>query len=115
VNFFCRPENSLKNCPQETVDDIDKDGDGKISLDEYIGDMYHSTGDLDSEPDWVKAERESFATFRDENKVRVRWHKRSRRCEIQSGVDFSCIFSGFFPLEIQRKIPHSVFSIRVLS
>ena len=24
----------------ETVDDIDKDGDGKISLAEYIGDMY---------------------------------------------------------------------------
>jgi hypothetical protein len=56
---------------QETLDDIDKNGDGKISIDEYIGDMYHSTGDLDSEPDWVKAERESFNNFRDENKVRL--------------------------------------------
>ena len=52
------------------MDDIDKNGDGKISIDEYIGDMYHSTEDLDSEPDWVKAERESFNSFRDENKVR---------------------------------------------
>lgn len=53
---------------QETLDDIDKNGDGKISLDEYIGDMYHSTGDLENEPDWVKTERDSFANHRDENK-----------------------------------------------
>ena len=25
---------------QETLEDIDTDGDGKISLEEYIGDMY---------------------------------------------------------------------------
>ena len=55
---------------QETLDDIDKNADGKISIDEYIGDMYHSTGDVENEPDWVKSERESFANFRDENKVR---------------------------------------------
>ena len=53
------------------MDDIDKDGDGKISIDEYIGDMYSTAGDPDSEPDWVKAERESFKNFRDENKVGI--------------------------------------------
>ena len=38
---------------QETLDDIDKNGDGRISIDEYIGDMYHMTGDPENEPDWV--------------------------------------------------------------
>jgi hypothetical protein len=51
------------------LDDIDKNGDGKISITEYIGDMYEFTGDLDSEPDWVKGERESFNNFRDANKA----------------------------------------------
>lgn len=55
------------------MDDIDKDADGKISIDEYIGDMYNTAGgDPDSEPDWVKAERESFNNFRDENKVKFK-------------------------------------------
>jgi len=51
----------------ETVDDIDKDGDGQISLAEYIGDMYRGDGEESSEPDWVKAEREAFNEHRDEN------------------------------------------------
>ncbi|XP_035674454.1 calumenin-like [Branchiostoma floridae] len=50
---------------QETLEDIDKDGDGTISLEEYIGDMW--TGDDKEEPDWVKSEREQFGTFRDKN------------------------------------------------
>ncbi|XP_078666809.1 calumenin-like isoform X3 [Branchiostoma floridae x Branchiostoma belcheri] len=50
---------------QETLEDIDKDGDGSISLEEYIGDMW--TGDDKEEPDWVKSEREQFGTFRDKN------------------------------------------------
>lgn len=51
----------------ETVEDIDKDNDGKISVDEYIGDMYRATDDGDDEPDWVKHERETFKTFRDKD------------------------------------------------
>lgn len=50
----------------ETLDDIDKDGDGKISIEEYIGDMFKAE-DPDSEPDWVKNEREAFKENRDEN------------------------------------------------
>ena len=48
----------------ETLDDIDKNGDGLISLEEYIGDMYRGDGDESSEPDWVKAEREAFRVRR---------------------------------------------------
>ncbi|XP_032895900.1 calumenin isoform X1 [Amblyraja radiata] len=51
----------------ETMEDIDKNGDGFIDLDEYIGDMY--TADSDGhEPEWVKTEREQFTEFRDRNK-----------------------------------------------
>ena len=52
---------------QETLEDIDKDGDGQISIDEYIGDMYRGD-DGENEPDWVKSEREQFQEFRDKNK-----------------------------------------------
>jgi len=51
----------------ETLDDIDKDGDGLISLEEYVGDMFRGDGDESTEPDWVKTERESFNEVRDEN------------------------------------------------
>ncbi|KFM77593.1 Calumenin-A, partial [Stegodyphus mimosarum] len=49
----------------ETLEDIDKDGDGKLSLQEYIGDMY--SGGEDDEPDWVKNEKEQFSAYRDKN------------------------------------------------
>jgi len=54
---------------QETIEDIDKDGDGRLSVDEYIGDMYHtdSSSSTDEEPDWVKRERESFHDVRDQD------------------------------------------------
>lgn len=73
----------------ETVEDIDKDGDGKISLYEYISEssinshktmldfinfMFGFIGDLyrgesgEGEPSWVENERESFRTYRDKNK-----------------------------------------------
>lgn len=39
---------------------------GKVSLKEYIGDMYHGNGD-EEEPDWVKSEREQFNTYRDKD------------------------------------------------
>jgi len=52
---------------QETMEDIDKDGDGRINLGEYIGDMY-SPEEGENEPDWVQTERKHFSEIRDENK-----------------------------------------------
>lgn len=50
----------------ETMEDIDKDKDGKISLSEYIGDMYRGS-DGEAEPEWVKNEREQFSQYRDKD------------------------------------------------
>ncbi|XP_064599975.1 calumenin-like isoform X2 [Liolophura sinensis] len=50
----------------ETLDDIDKDKDGFISLEEFIGDMWPNK-EGEEEPEWVKSEREQFSTFRDKN------------------------------------------------
>lgn len=50
----------------ETMEDIDKNKDGQISLEEYIGDMYRGSPG-EEEPDWVKSEREQFGQFRDKN------------------------------------------------
>ncbi|KAA8595536.1 hypothetical protein FQN60_010827, partial [Etheostoma spectabile] len=51
----------------ETLEDIDKNGDGHVDEDEYIADMFaHEDGG--PEPDWVKTEREQFSDFRDLNK-----------------------------------------------
>lgn len=54
----------------ETLQDIDKDGDGAVSLEEYLGDLYpESEKEKDAEePEWVKTEREHFHEFRDKNK-----------------------------------------------
>lgn len=52
---------------QETMEDIDKNGDGFIDLQEYIGDMYTSE-DNEEEPEWVTTERQQFSEFRDKNK-----------------------------------------------
>lgn len=51
---------------QETIEDIDKNGDGFIDLKEYIGDMY-AAEDGDEEPEWVETERQQFSEFRDKN------------------------------------------------
>ena len=51
----------------ETLEDIDKDGDNKINVDEYIGDMYREGEEGEGEPDWVISEREQFEKFRDRN------------------------------------------------
>ncbi|OCT70852.1 calumenin isoform X1 [Xenopus laevis] len=51
----------------ETIEDIDKNDDGIVDVDEYIADMYTPKED-EPEPDWVKTEREQFTDFRDINK-----------------------------------------------
>ncbi|XP_030375312.1 calumenin-B [Scaptodrosophila lebanonensis] len=53
---------------KETTEDLDKDKDGKISVDEYIGDMYKPSEPDEEEPEWVLSEREAFAKFRDTDK-----------------------------------------------
>jgi len=53
----------------ETLEDIDKDKDGSISLEEYLGDLWpEEDRKKGEEPDWVKTEREQFTEFRDKNK-----------------------------------------------
>ncbi|XP_066498104.1 reticulocalbin-3 isoform X1 [Hoplias malabaricus] len=67
---FLHPEDSkyMKDIVvQETMEDIDKNGDGKINLDEYIGDMYTPEAGED-EPDWVRTEINQFSEIRDINK-----------------------------------------------
>ncbi|XP_004446942.1 reticulocalbin-1 [Dasypus novemcinctus] len=51
----------------ETLEDIDKNGDGFVDEDEYIADMF-SHEENGPEPDWVLSEREQFSEFRDLNK-----------------------------------------------
>ncbi|XP_063233264.1 calumenin [Bacillus rossius redtenbacheri] len=50
----------------ETLEDIDKDKDGKVSLQEYIGDMYRGSQG-EEEPEWVRNEREQFSAYRDKD------------------------------------------------
>lgn len=68
---FLHPEEAehMKNIViDETLEDVDKDADGKISLDEYIQDMYSGHDGGDSEvPDWVIREKEQFQSVRDKN------------------------------------------------
>jgi Ca2+-binding EF-hand superfamily protein len=50
----------------ETIEDIDKNKDGFISLEEFLGDMWDTTENNNTaEPDWVKVERENFKSYRD--------------------------------------------------
>jgi len=51
----------------ETLEDLDKNGDGKIDQNEYISDMYHPDGDEEEEPVWLKIEIEHFRTIRDKD------------------------------------------------
>ena len=52
---------------KETLEDIDKNKDGFVDLNEYIGDMFKPE-DGETEPEWVQTEREQFAKYRDFNK-----------------------------------------------
>jgi len=51
---------------QETLDDIDKDKDGFVSVDEYIGDMFNPANG-EEEPEWVETEKRQFREYRDKN------------------------------------------------
>lgn len=51
----------------ETLEDLDKNKDGYIQVDEYIADLY-SPEPGEEEPAWVQTEREQFRDFRDLNK-----------------------------------------------
>ncbi|XP_038157431.1 calumenin-A-like isoform X2 [Cyprinodon tularosa] len=67
---FLHPENHehMKEVVvQETMEDIDKNGDGFIDLKEYIGDMFTAENGVE-EPEWVATERQQFYEFRDKNK-----------------------------------------------
>uniref|UniRef100_A0A0K0DTP3 Reticulocalbin-3 n=1 Tax=Strongyloides stercoralis TaxID=6248 RepID=A0A0K0DTP3_STRER len=54
----------------ETIEDIDKNKDGFVDLNEYISDMYRPEDypELNGkEPEWVESERELFKEHRDKN------------------------------------------------
>lgn len=57
INFLHpeRNERMIDVVVDETLEDIDLDDDGKISLKEYINDMYRD--DPKHEPNWVDYER----------------------------------------------------------
>ncbi|PIK56409.1 putative calumenin-B-like [Apostichopus japonicus] len=65
---FLHPEESphMRNIViEETLEDIDIDGDGFLSLEEYIGDMFKPETEGEDEPAWVAQEREQFGLYRD--------------------------------------------------
>lgn len=67
---FLHPEESARMrdiVVTETLEDIDKDHDGKLSVDEYIGDMFRPVEEGEEEPEWVVNERETFGKFRDKD------------------------------------------------
>lgn len=56
----------------ETIADMDSNGDGYVTLKEYINDLwpqYEQEQAGGKEPDWVKSERENFAKHRDKDGV----------------------------------------------
>lgn len=52
----------------ETIEDMDQNNDGFISLEEFLSDIWDSNeNNRTNEPDWVKVERENFLKYRDLN------------------------------------------------
>ncbi|TNN22769.1 Reticulocalbin-3 [Liparis tanakae] len=89
---------------QETMEDIDKNGDGKVDLAEYIGDMYTSE-DGEGEPDWVQTEKKQFSDFRDTNKMSVRFRRFLSRpvCVVQDGyLDAGEVADWVLPGEVDH-------------
>ncbi|XP_048373531.1 reticulocalbin-3 [Sphaerodactylus townsendi] len=77
----------------ETIEDIDKNGDGFVEVDEYLGDMY-SPAFGGTEPEWLKNERQQFLDFRDLNK-----DGKMDRDEIQHWI----LPSGYDHAEVESK------------
>jgi len=71
-NHFMHPEEFEKTkyiVVMETLDDLDQDGDGQISVDEYIEDLTKHMNLTDkAEPQWVIEEREGFGQMLDHDK-----------------------------------------------
>lgn len=77
--FLLHPERSPRMrdlVVEETLEDIDKDGDGRVSLVEYIRDLYQPDEEernkiteeaSEEEPEWVRSERTHFKNDRDLN------------------------------------------------
>eukprot|EP00088_Acartia_fossae_P013756 TRINITY_DN17278_c0_g1_i1.p1 TRINITY_DN17278_c0_g1~~TRINITY_DN17278_c0_g1_i1.p1 ORF type:complete len:332 (+),score=84.67 TRINITY_DN17278_c0_g1_i1:34-1029(+) len=51
----------------ETLEDLDTDKDGKISITEFIGDLWRPA-EGETEPEWVTSEKEQFTQIRDKNR-----------------------------------------------
>jgi len=51
---------------EETIEDMDIDKDGKLSLQEFINDLWRPV-EGESEPEWITSEREQFKQLRDRN------------------------------------------------
>ncbi|XP_067935590.1 calumenin-like isoform X2 [Watersipora subatra] len=69
VNFL-HPEDALhmrEVVVQEALEDLDKNHNGVVSMDEYLSDMWPQLG-KEEEPDWMAEEREHFSKWRDLNK-----------------------------------------------
>ena len=61
----------------ETMADMDKNSNGYVTVEEYIGDIwpqYEQDQAGGQEPDWVKSEREQFRTYRDKDGVSFAKH-----------------------------------------
>ena len=70
------------------MEDLDKDGDGALSLEEYLGEP-GTDPDTGEPPEWVKSETETFKTVRDSNgngKMDRVWTHR----HMVYATDFSC-------------------------
>lgn len=69
---FIHPEESrhMKDViVDETIEDMDKNKDGLLNVDEYISDMWPRQGnENEEEPDWLKTEKEQFYSYRDQDK-----------------------------------------------
>jgi len=67
---FLHPEESVYMSDivvQESLEDMDTDKDGKISITEFIDDLWKAEKEDEPEPDWVSAEREHFSKTRDKD------------------------------------------------
>nr|CAH8829737.1 unnamed protein product [Trichobilharzia regenti] len=67
---FLHPEHEPKMrdvIVKETMEEVDKNHDGYVDLDEYIKDLWTPNSPNEAEPEWVKTEREEFSKRRDLN------------------------------------------------